>query len=466
MVSPTSSRRSSPSASARRPPRAPGATPLLGHIPMLRKLGLLPALDRLHAELGDVFELRLGPKSMIVVVQPEAIERIFVSNVRNYDKQSSYAPIRDFLGEGLVTLDHEPWRPRRRLLQPHFHRARLEAMVEGMVAVVDAWLDDLRRRLPSGGVIDMHREMVGLTLDIVVNALFGPGLARGGEVGYESLTDSVIVMNERVDGVPLPLWIPTARNRRFKRTLATLDALVFAIIAAARRRSEADPSALPTLLGMLLDTVDDETGERLPDRTIRDEVMTLFVAGHETTALMLTWLFALTGGRTDVWTAIEDELERTLHGRTPRFAELAQLVYLRAVIDETLRMRPAVAALTRDVLADDELSGHRVVAGDFVLPYIFGLHHHRDLWDQPQRFDPGRFAAGADDRRERWSYIPFSAGPRMCIGNNFALAEGALILALALQRAEWTLEPGQRIEPLATGTVRPSGPVHVRVRWK
>ncbi|MFO7563040.1 MAG: cytochrome P450 [Enhygromyxa sp.] len=465
MVSPTSSHRSAAlPPSAPRPPRAPGAAPLLGHLPMLRKLGLLPALEQLHAELGDVFTLRLGPRSMIVVAGPEGMERIFVSKVRNYTKHRAYAPIREFLGDGLVTLEGDPWRVRRRLIQPHFHRARLEQMVEGMVEVIDAWLADLRRRLPSGGVIDIHREMVALTLDIVFNALFGPGLARGGEVRYEVLSDSIQVMNERVEGVPVPLWIPTARNRRFKRTLAELDANVFAIIAAARRRAE----PIPTLLGMLLETVDDQTGEPLPDRAIRDEVMTLYVAGHETTALMLTWLFALTGERSDVWGGIEDELHRTLGGRVPRFAELPGLVYLRAVIDETLRMRPAVAALSRDVVADDELMGYRLEAGEFVLPYFFGLHHHPDLWDEPRRFDPGRFAPEAQSAsaRHKWSYMPFAAGPRMCIGNNFALAEGALIISMLLQRAEWTLEPGQQIEPVAAGTVRPSAPVNVRVRWK
>jgi cytochrome P450 len=448
-------------ARSRRPSRAPGGVPVLGHIPLLRKLGLVPALDRFHAQLGDIFELRFGPKRATSVVRPEAMERIFVSNPKNYAKGRAYAPIREFLGDGLVTLDGDRWRERRRLLQPHFHRTRLATMVEGMVAVIDAYLDHLRERLPNGGVIDMHREMVALTLDIVFNALFGPGLARGRDIRYELLTDSVVVMNQRVEGMPVPLWIPTASNRRFKRTLAALDAAVFAIIAAARQRSEADP----TLLGMLLDTVDDESGTRLSERAIRDEVMTFYVAGHETTALMMTWLFALTGGRTDVWGAIEDELARTLHGRTPRFEELAQLGYVRQVIDETLRMRPATAALSREVLADDELMGHQVEAGSFVLMYIHGLHHHPALWTEPERFDPGRFAPGASER-SKWSYIPFSAGPRMCIGNNFALAEGALILTMLLQRAEWTLEPGQRVEPIAAGTVRPSGPVNVRVRWK
>jgi cytochrome P450 len=435
---------------------------VLGHIPLLRKLGFVPTLNRFHGELGDIFELRLGPKPLTSVIRPEAMERIFVSNQKNYAKQRAYTPIREFLGDGLVTLDGERWRVRRRLLQPHFHRSRVADMVAGMVGVIDAYLDGLRKRLPNGGVIDMHREMVALTLDIVFNALFGPGLARGRDVSYELLTDSVPVMNERLEGVPVPLWIPTAKNRRFHRTLAALDAAVFEIIAAARQREQADP----TLLGMLLDTVDDETGAKLSDRAIRDEVMTFYVAGHETTALMMTWLFALTGGRSDVWGAIADELERTLHGRIPSYEELAQLVYVRQVIDETLRMRPATAALSRDVLADDELMGHRVEAGSFVLMYIYGLHHHPALWDEPERFDPGRFAPEAASERSKCSYIPFSAGPRMCIGNSFALAEGALILAMLLQRAEWTLEPGQRIEPVAAGTVRPSGPVNVRVRWK
>ncbi len=448
--------------SARKPPLAPGAAPVLGHVPLLRRLGMIPALEQLRRELGDVFMLRLGPQRMTVVSQPEGIERIFVSNKPNYGKQRSYAGPRLLLGDGLVTLDGEPWRVRRRLVQPHFHRAKLEAMVEGMVEVIAAYLVGLRARLPSGGVVDVHREMVELTLDIVANALFGPGLVRGREISYELLLASVEVMSERVSGLALPLWIPTPANRRFRRTLAALDETVFGIIAKARAR----PERAPTLLGMLLDSVDEDSGERLPDRAIRDEVMTLFVAGHETTALMMTWLFALTGGREEVWATIQDELDAQLHGRIPRFAELAQLSYLRQTFDETLRMRPAVAALSRDVIADDELLGYHVGAGEFVMPYIFGVHHREDLWDEPTRFRPERFAKDAAAARPKYAYVPFAAGPRMCIGNNFALAEGALIVAMLLQQAEWTREPGQQIEPLALGTVRPSAPVKVRVRWK
>ena len=444
-------------------PRVPGALPFVGHGPLLRREGALPLFRRLHEEYGDAYEVALGPWRSLVVSHPDAFERVMLSHKANFQKGSAYDPVREVLGASVLTLENQPWKQRRRLLQPHFHRRQLREMFAGMSAVVETYLTDLRRRMPDGGVIDIHREMVQLTLDVVFTALFGPDLMGIERASYEVLNNTLVVVDKRMNSIRLPLWIPTANNRLYTRTLRELDRVVYAVIEAARSQPNTEAA---TLLAMLLATVDEEQGTALTAKDVRDEVVTLYVAGHETTALLLTWMFALTGDRPDVFAALDAELEAEVSTALPSFDDIPKLAYLRQVIDEVLRMRPPTAMLSRNTVEDDNLIGYRVRAGDLVLLNLFDLHHHRDYWRQPERFDPERFSPSRSANRDNWCYTPFSAGPRICIGNTFALNEAALIIAGLVRAADWQLLPDQHIEPVSTGTIRPSAPVRVRVRWK
>lgn len=437
--------------------------PLLGSMPRIRREGMLPVLESEWKRLGDVFRVRLGPMAATFVAHPDAFERVLAGHKRTYVKGRAYDLTRRFLGDNLVTLEGDRWKQRRRLMQPYFHRAALEVLVATMVDTIEASMDDLRRRHPEGGRIDLHQEAVRITLEVVCTALFGPGVTRSDEIPYAILSDAVAVMNDKMSD-PTPLWVPLPVNRRFRRVLGAVDDVVYRLIARARARKDTDPEIRSTLLGMLLEATD-EDGRPLDDRAIRDEVITLYVAGHETTALTLTWLFALTRGRDDVLGRLRAEAD-ALGGRRVEFADLASLTYMRQVIDETLRMRSPTAFLPRDATQDDNLCGVKVLEGDLVMLFVWGLHHHPDFWPDPTRFDPDRFTPEAKAERDAWSYAPFSGGPRVCIGNTFAIYEAQLILATMLSAATWEVEDEGPVVPVAEGTLRPERPIHVRFRWR
>jgi cytochrome P450 len=272
-------------------------------------------------------------------------------------------------------------------------------------------------------------------------------------------------MSERSNrAMPLPLAVPTPANLRFRRALRTLEDKTFEVIAGARTGRAA--AARPTLLGMLLDAKDAETGQGLSDVELRNEVITLFLAGHETTALLLTWGFTLLGPRPDLVARMRAEVEAVLQGRDPTAEDLPRLAYLRQVIDEILRLRSPTWTVARDVRTDDVLLGYRVRAGEVVLPCSYLTHRHPRFWEDPERFDPDRFAPDRAQDRPQWAYFPFSLGPRMCIGSIFALVEAQVILAMLLQRADFQLAPGPIPEPSAQITLRPQGPVNLQLTWR
>jgi cytochrome P450 len=223
---------------------------------------------------------------------------------------------------------------------------------------------------------------------------------------------------------------------------------------------------VPSLLSMLLDARDADTGEALTDKELRDEVITLFLAGHETTALMLTWGFTLLGEHPEVVRRMREEVEAVLGGREPTAEDLPKLPYLRQVIDEILRLRSPTWTVARDVVEDDVISGHRVCKGERVLPVSYLTHRHPEFWDEPQRFDPDRFTPERSKGRNNWAYFPFSLGSRICIGNIFSLFEAQIVLAMLLQQVDFELALSGPVKPVANATLRPSAPVDVRIRWR
>ncbi len=437
--------------------------PLVGLLPHLRREGPIAFFESRRKRLGDMYRVNMGLRTALVAAHPDAFERVLSGHKRRYIKGALYDSMRDFLGLGLVTLEGDAWKERRRLMQPWFHRAALESMVVTMVEVIDRFLDELRRRYPQGGEIDMHREMVRLTLDVVCTTLFGPRITGRDELPFDVLCEIIEVIEAR-QFIPLPLWVPTPTNFRFRRVRARVDEVIRGALVRARALAD-DPAHRGTLLGMLLDATD-EQGRPLGDEAIRNELLTLYVAGHETTALTMTWLFALLVGDREVLPRLAHECRERLGERRPGFADLAELGYARMVIEETLRLRNITPALGRIVVEDDNVCGHGVAAGEVLLLWFWGLHRHEASWPEPERFDPERFTPAAKAQRDPWSYLPFSGGPRMCIGNGFAMAEAQLIVSMMMQRAEWETVPGQRIEARAMGTLRPSGPVRVRFRWQ
>lgn len=429
--------------------------PLLGNVGALR--GLLPFLEAQWARYGDVFSARLLRMNALYLANPEHIQRVLLTNRSNYVKGPVYDSTRKILGDGLVTLEGEPWKERRQLAQPAFHRQALEKLTATMVESGARFFDQLDRQIgKQPTVLDVHQTMVRLTLDVVINALCGRGTLESSEVSYKALGATLELLSSGANGIPLPAWLPTPQNLKFQRTVRALDANVYQIIETARKHEHEG-----TLLAMLL-SARDEQGTALPEKALRDEVITLFLAGHETTALTLTWLFVLLEREPDVLARMRAEVERVVGGREPSFADVAQLTYLRQVIDETLRLRPAAPMVARDAVAEDDLGGFRVRPADAVIPFIWAAHRHPDYWREPLRFDPERFTASASRGRHPASYLPFSIGPRICIGNTFSLIETTLLVAQMLNRYELEVLSCVEVKPVAIGTVRPSRPVRVR----
>lgn len=440
--------------------------PILGQIPALRRKGFFNVLFDERKKHGDVFRIKLGPQPAFVVAHPDGLERIFASHMDNYPKGATYDGVREILGHGLITAMGKHWRKQRMLLQPTFHRASLKEMVECMVEQSEQYFTDLKLRHPGGGVLDAHREMTKLTLDVVINALFGAGLLTSADVSYEAVIRALEVVNERSNGFALPLSVPTPKNLKFKRILRELNAIVYGLIAKARSLGPDHDAIRSTLLGMLLSSKDADTGEPLPDELIRDELLTFFVAGHETTALTMTWLFTLLDQEPAVIDQLREESARVIGDRLPTFDDLPKLTYTLQVIHETLRLRGPVAVVARNAIADDNICGYQVNKGDMVMPFFYGVHRHPDFWEDPERFDPDRFSEARSKGRDRWCYLPFSAGQRVCIGNNFSLYESQLIIAMLVQRCDFKMVPGQDIQPEMIATVRPSAPVMIDLAWR
>lgn len=422
---------------------------------------MLQFLDRNWRLYGDVFAVDVGFRS-IVIAHPDGIKRVLAGNAKNYIKGSSYDGVRRIIGNGLLALEGDAWKTRRNLVQPAFHRSALGKLTEAMVESGRAHFDRLLEQHGRDSFrIDAHRDMVELTLDVVVASLFGRDLSGAAEVSYEALGAAMELISERSNGIPLPKWFPTAGNRKFHRTMDEVEGAVYRVIEAGRAKGPGQG----TLLSMLIDSKDADTGAPLSNHDIRDEVFTMFVAGHETTALTMTWLFTLLDGRRDVIDKMKEEVDRVLGDRDPTFEDWPKLVYLRQVVDETLRLRGPVAMNARTVVADDEILGVKVRAGEIVMPFFYAAHRHPDFWQEPEKFDPGHFAPERSAGRNPWSYVPFSAGQRQCIGNIFSLVETVVLLAQLVRRFDIDVEPGQdQVKPVAIVTVRPDRPVLVNLK--
>lgn len=442
-----------------RPP-SPPAWPLLGHLPRVRSEGMLGVIDDSWRRLGDAFILDVGFRT-VVLAHPEAIKRVLAGNAKNYVKGKTYDGVRRIIGNGVLALEGDAWRSRRNLMNPAFHKGSIAKLTEAMVHTGRRHFDALAAEHGAGRfAIDVHRLMVKVTLDVVTAALFGEALLGEADISYEALGAALELVSEAGNGFVLPRWVPTPGNRKFHRTMAEVESAIYRVIAAGRKR----PADDGTLLSMLLHSVDAETQQPLDDHALRDEIFTLFVAGHETTALTLTWLFTLLHQEPEVLAAMRAEVDQVLGTRDPRFDDYAKLPYLRQVVEETLRLRGPVAMTARNAVADDEVMGLRVKAGDVVMPYFYGAHRHPKYWAEPDRFDPGHFSPERAQGRHPWSYLPFSAGQRQCIGNMFSLVETVVLLAQLVQRFDIEVDPSVvLVRPVAMVTVRPDRPVTVHL---
>lgn len=411
----------------------------------------------MQRQYGDVVRFTIGGRMAHLVSDPQAVQHVLQDNNRNYLKGRGLVKVRDVLGKGLLTSEGEFWRRQRRLIQPVFHRRKIASFASKMTAATEAMLEQWESRADSGEPFDVADEMMRLTLDIVSKTLFSTALSeREFETVSEVMRPMLKFAARRITSPFdfLDKW-PTPASVRQQQRQEKLNEIVYRIIDE-RRRSQI---AHDDLLGLLMAARDEETGERMSDRQLRDEVMTLFLAGHETTANLLSFLWALLSQHRDVRQKLHDEIDQTVAGRAPGIEDVPTLTVTNLIIQETLRLYPPAWIIGRQAIEEDQIGGYMIPAGSGVLisPYI--IHRHPAYWESADTFDPWRFEQGRNGDRPRYAYMPFGGGPRLCIGNNFALTEAALIVATVAQRYELNLAPGHPVEAEAAFTLRPKNGV-------
>jgi cytochrome P450 len=427
-----------------------------GWIARLRRDPLGFLLDGLR-RYGDVFRFQLGPRVIHQLAHPDHVKHVLLDHQKNYPRSWLYDRAGVVVGSGLVTTEGPAWRRLRRMAQPAFHQQRVAALAGVMTAATEAMIERWRVHARSGAPLDVAAEFVAVTLRVVGRALLGIDLGGEADRIGPAMTTALGYLEYRLGNLfSLPPGVPTPRYLRTRRALATLDALVYDIIGRRRAAPEAERDT-GDLLSMLLATQDDETGAGPTDRELRDHVLTFIGAGHETTAIALAWTVYLLSQHRDAEEHARTEVAAVLDGRMPTADDLPRLIYTRRVIDEALRLYPPVYALGRDVRASDEIGGYRIPAGSMVILSPYVTHHHPGIWPDPETFDPDRFTPERSAGRPRFAWFPFLGGPHQCIGQEFALMEMTLVVAMLVQSFRFRLAPGFHVEPQPILSLRPRG---------
>ncbi len=414
----------------------------------------LAYLERV-APLGDVVHVPDPRGPLYLVSAPDLIEQILVKQHHAFIKDKFTRVLIDSLGNGLLTSEGELWRRQRRLIQPAFHHDRIRSYASLMAAearrMLDGWPQDAER--------DVHVDLMQLTAEIVARALFSA--AVGGDAALVQRSIAVMMARYRGvagTGIPLPLAIPTPGNLRFSAAVRRMDALLYGVIEERRRSGDERAD----LLGMLL-SARDEDEHAMSDRQLRDEMVTLFVAGHETTALTLGFALYLLAGDADAQRWLAEELEATLHGRAPTLDDVPALVRTAGVIKESMRLYPPAWAIGREALEDVEIGAYRLESGAQIAISQWAIHRDPRHFDEPLRFEPARWLGDLEARLPRFAYMPFGGGPRICIGNTFAQTEATIVLASIAARFRFKRAPRYRLRLEPSVTLRPRGGIRLRV---
>lgn len=403
--------------------------------------------------------------SAVVVNDPPAIQRVLLENADNYRKDDLLLRILSpALSNGLLTVDGEQWRRQRRAVAPMFTRRAITNYAQPIKRVTDALVQRWLGR-PDGDVIDVASEATGATLDVLQHTVFSKGIGRSTE-DFRSQMRTYFDSIGRIDPLDVlgfPAFVPRWTKWRARPAMRFFDDAVQRITAERRKLlSDGSEDCPEDILTLLLQARDPETGEGLGEEELRANIMTLIAAGHETTANALTWSMFLLSQDPTWQSRVAWEAQRVLESGADVAAD--RLVYTRAVIEEALRLYPPIAAISRVAVAADELCGEQIPAGTLVIVAPYVVHRHRLLWERADEFDPTRFLGPARTRISRYAYLPFGAGPRICLGAAFALQEASILLAGIMSRFTLQLAPGIEPEPLLRITLRPRGGLPMIIR--
>ena len=437
-------------------PVFPALNVVIGQIIKSRSLSPMQFLSY-FPPFGDLSYWGFGGRQMYFLNHPDLIHQVLVEKAADYRKNElTQRGLRPFLGAGLLLSEGELHRQQRKLMQPAFHSRRIESyaqfMVEHATSVLRSWRVGEER--------DLAAEMMRLTLTIVGQTLLGVDVSADAQRIGHLVTTMLHHANETTRKlVQLPAWVPTPRQRQAQKTVRELHALVQKIIDE-RRRSGKDHG---DLLSMLLLTRD-ESGAGMSDAQVRDEVLTMVLAGHETTANTLAWALSLLAKNPATAEALQAEVATVLRGRPPTLADLPQLPLTDYVIKESLRIYPPAPVFTRQPVAATELGGYAIAADAILVTSPYFMHRDPRFFAEPLRFWPERWATGLERSLPRCTYFPFGAGPRVCIGQQFALLEARLLLALLVAHFRYDLAPGQVVEEEAAVTLRPKNGLRMRLQ--
>ena len=409
----------------------------------------LAMMISMHQEHGDIAHWRIGPQNLYLFSNPDLIRDVLVTNQKNFHKSRGLERARRLLGNGLLTSEGEFHLRQRRLAQPAFHRQRIAAYASTMSAYAErtagGWTD--------GVTVNMHQEMMRLTLGIVARTLFDADVdEEAAEIGdalthaFESFNLAMLPFTELIEKLPIP---PV---RRFNAARDTLDRIIYGMIEE-RRKSVEDRGDLLSMLLLATDTEGDGSG--MNDQQLRDEALTIFLAGHETTANALTWTWYLISQHPDVEKKLHAEIDSVIGDRAPAYDDLPSLGYTRMVLAESMRLYPPAWAIGRRALEEFEAGGYIIPRRSVVLMSQYIMHRHPRYFPSPEQFNPERWTPEAQSSRPKFAYFPFGGGTRVCIGEQFAWMEGILLLAALARKWKMRLAPGHKVEVQPLITLRP-----------
>lgn len=427
---------------------------LLGNLRDLRTR-VLAFFTGLQKQYGDITTIRFAIRNVSYLQHPDYIYHVLQENNRNYTKSLRYEQLKYLLGNGLLTSEGEFWLRQRRMIQPAFHKQKLQLLANEMVECTREMCDQWEKEFLNKR-FNLAAEMMALTLQIVGKTLLNADVKSDAKNVGEALSYLLKAVNKRTrTPLLLPIWVPTPTHQKIKKAVKTINAVLDKIFDDRREH----PSERYDLLSMLMEATYEDTGEHMGNKQLRDEVMTLFVAGHETTANALSWTMYLLAQHPDAMKKCIDEIERVTGAKNPEFNNLSELKYLTMVIEESMRLYPPAWIIGRKTIRPDRIGKYNIPSGRNILISPYALHRDERYWPDPEKFIPERFLPEEVKKRPKNSYLPFGAGPRMCIGNNFALMEMQIVLSMLLQKFRFAPSGDSLVTPEALITLRPSGGV-------
>ncbi len=428
--------------------------PVVGILPELLTNSPLQTLSNIVVRHGGFVELQIGMKRVFLVSDPAVFQHVLRDNYTNYPKPDLlYGTLKRVAKNGLLTSEGDFWLRQRRMIQPHFHRKQLVKMAETMTESIAIILDGWQPYAATGAQFDLGIQMSHITMSVITRTMFGQGIASAELETIARLVPDMLQYLTLHGFMPfIPDWVPLPIDRKFERNYAEFRGLVQSFIDRRRQEPGSD------LISMLLISVDDETNEQMTDDQLFDEAITIFAAGFETTSTTLTWLWYVLEQHPTIADKMREEIDSVLGQRTPTIEDVAHLSYIKMVISECLRMFPPIPILPRASTNEDHIGEDMIPANSTILLYYYGLHHNPRIWEAPEEFRPDRFLPDIASKRSKFAWLPFSAGPRKCIGDEFAMMEAILATTMILQQFE-VIAIERDIVPRFGATLRPSKPL-------